>query len=654
LQAVAVAFAALLLGFLVVDALSPAARIDLWTRLGLSFTGVVGLSLVLMLAHVATGGRLLSRPVAVRLVVSALALVLLAVKVTRAHREGASKASLRELAGMLLLVALGISVWCSPVLRMMPIGHIGDQNLHMGWANQIANGQSVPTAALSGDIPNYYPWLFHGLATTLSHFVRGGTAHHAQAPLFVLQVAGAVLTSYALGRRLTGRSWTGAATAIFVALSGGLGYFLLSRPDFVYDPRAEGGRAALRYGGDLLYRRSYNLSFHNFAPVFPRDVAYVLTFAFLLLLVVGLERGSVRACAAAGVVLGFVALTGAETFIVGVGVALGVSSLSTTIGRGRTAAALLLPAFALWSLWIVPLAINYARLGGFRNTASPLVTSSPSALLITWGVAAPFAALGALVSRPGRRPGPTYVVLVQLAVALAAVVACRVLPLLLGPGFTTLGRQHRYWPLVHLGVALYGALGLSWLLERVRIRLLRALAVAAVLALAIPSPLLGSWAYPSKLEPPEDLTAAMQAAPLNALSFLDSPPGQRCVIAVPTNIALDVFGYTGHRFVSFPYGLESPTSARVRWRSIYEHVLPPEVRLAALDELIEGPRSARRLHALSRTYGQDKLLARETAEDRWTRLGYRPAPVRLKRETFSAVTLGPCEGAPGRADALPR
>src|SRR5205085_1514602 len=46
------------------------------------------------------------------------------------------------------VVALGLVVWGSPVFRMLPLDHLGDTQLHMGWASQLLNGESTPSGPL--------------------------------------------------------------------------------------------------------------------------------------------------------------------------------------------------------------------------------------------------------------------------------------------------------------------------------------------------------------------------------------------------------------------------------------------------------------------------------------------------------------------------
>lgn len=645
LEAVVIAGGLIAFGYLLAATLLGSRQRDPLLAWGLAFTALLAYVLVLMLLHMITGGRVLGEPALVRGATATLATVLVLVRAVRRRPSPDSRRLARsDVVALAALFVLGLLLWGSPLARMLPVGHVGDQNLHMGWAGQLLNGEAVPSAALTGDIPNFYPWLFHALVAFTAHFTTGGRAFHAQAALQVLQVTGAVLTLYALGRRV-GRGWmTGAAAALFGALSGGLGFVLLRRPDFVVEVRPGGGSGALRYLGDLLYRRSYNLSFHNLVPVFPRDVAFVLTAAFLLLLVSGVITKRLVFFAGAGVVLGLIGLTGGETFIVGAGTAATLSLLISGISRLRVALALFVPTVGLSALWLAPLAVNYLELGGFVNTASPPVALPPLAILGAWGIATPFA-LYALLG--WRREAPDHrwkPLLALLLTAVALVVVSGVVPALFGEGFTTLGLQHRYWPLVHLAIALLAAVGVSRALERVRQKS-RAGAVAVVVVvvgLAIPSPLLASIAFPDKLPPEPTLTDSLLGEARTSLNLLAEEPGAACVLAVPHGRAMRLFGYSGYRFVSFPYSLESPERARIRWRLIYERIRPPSERRADNRVLTRAIGPAHRWESVAQDYGVDRVLVDLRRQDAEALRGHHVIPVNDGYGEAAVVQSGGC------------
>ena len=98
------------------------------------------------------------------------------------------------------LVVAALVLWSYPTLEVFPLHYSPDTRAHMGWAHQLLNGSPTPTAALSGEIPNFYPWLFHAFTALVSLFTPGGNPFDALVPVHFLFVAGVVLGLFALGR----------------------------------------------------------------------------------------------------------------------------------------------------------------------------------------------------------------------------------------------------------------------------------------------------------------------------------------------------------------------------------------------------------------------------------------------------------------------
>jgi len=400
---------------------------------------------------------------------------------------------------------------------------------------------------------------------------------------------------------------------LFGALTGGFGYVLLRGPDVILDPRANDGAAALRYWGDLIATRPYNVAFQNLTPPFPRDVAYVLVVAALLLLVTGLEQRSGGPLVAAGVAVGMVGLTGGETFIVCI-LTVGVLILiATDIGRARLGVLVLLPALATYSLWAVPMAVNYFRLEGFVGTAARPVVLTPLAVLGSWGLVTPFAVFG-LIQRLRRQADPaTKVVLAALVAAVTSLVASAALPLYLGRGFSTLGRDHRYWPLVFLALVPLAALGITELVGPM-VRANRKLGIAFVavtVILAVPSPLLASIALPDERGSPELLERSLKGDPRTVLNLIAPQPGMRCVVAAPVGMSQRVFSYTGYHMVLFRWtpGEVSRNAAHIRWAGIYRRIPDGRERLQAIRVLTGSVPGKARWNEVADAYGVDVVVA---------------------------------------------
>ncbi|MBA3350686.1 MAG: hypothetical protein H0T12_09055, partial [Actinobacteria bacterium] len=388
----------------------------------------------------------------------------------------------------------------------------------------------------------------------------------------------------------------------------------LRGPDVILDPRANDGAAAMKYWGDLIATRPYNVGFQNLAPPFPRDVAYVLVVAALLLLLVGIQERSDGTLLAGGVTVGMVGLTGGETFIVSFLAVVVLAATATEVGRARFGALVLVPALATYSLWAGPMVVNYVRLGGFFGTAARPVVLTPLAVLGSWGLVTPFAFYGLVRRLPCWRTDPgTRVMTATLTAAVTALVASAALPFYLGRGFSTLGRDHRYWPLVFLALAPLAAVGLTELIA-VLDRATRRLGVACaalIVVLAMPSPLLSSIALPAERGSPQVLAESLEGDPGTVLNLVAPRPGMRCVVAAPLGSSQRIFSYTGYRMVLFRWapGEVTRNSAHIRWAGIYSHIPGGFQRLQANRVLTGNTHSKAQWNKAADEYGVDVVVA---------------------------------------------
>ena len=607
LAAAVLALGLLWLGF-GLTGLVPAWRNDLVARWALAVPAVVVLALAMMLVHLATGGAVFQTPVAVRIGMALVAVLLLVRWAVRRRRSRGRASGLRDLAlaiGCSLLVGV---VWGSPVFRMLPLATGGDIAFHTGWTEQLLLGEPTPTAPITGDVPNYYPWLYHALLALVADLTPGGHAYVALGALHLLQTIGIAAALFGIGHLLAGR-WAGAATAVLGAAAGGFGFLLVDGLDLVLDPREDGGVEATRYAGDLLFVRSYNVSFLNLAPPYPRDVAAALLVSVLFVLARAGRSGSRGEYVLAGALLGLVGLTQTDAFAVGLLIAVGVAVLAPRGRRLRTGAAILVPAAAVFALWAVPIAVSYVRLGGFVDTTLVPPTELPAwAILGAWGIVTPLAAVGgARAARSFGDPG-MRVVVATLAAGAVAVVASSFVPVLLGEGFETVGRAHRYWPLLALPLTLLAGLGAHYIGARVG-RWARPAAWAfatCVVALALPSPLIASLALPSELRTPPKLRRALEGDRQQPLNVLARYGDGVCSAAVPSPGS--VFPYTGYRFLLYGHPDVRENAARIRWADIYEEIIPEAQRALDQELLMSGTATPEQFLAIVERYGLDFVI----------------------------------------------
>ncbi len=321
-QSLLVAGAGFAFGYLLVSTLIP--RVSRVVRWALAFPALFAFALACMGVHIVTGGWLFSSPWAVRIVTFASAVACVVLR--RRHRSADETEGRADAWAALAVVVIALFVTSTPLFRSLPLPADPDIQLHMGWSAQLLNGESTPSAPITGDVPNYYPWGWHGLVAFLSAFTPGGHPMFVLGPLQLLQVAACALGLFALGRVLTERWIGGVGAALFGAFGGGLGFFALRSMDVVMFAEDD-----LTYGGDLLFWRSYNASMHNLPPPYPRDIAFALFIAFLVLGAAAYKERTRWPLLGAGVVLGMLGLTGGEAFIVA-----GTASLALRSGPRRS------------------------------------------------------------------------------------------------------------------------------------------------------------------------------------------------------------------------------------------------------------------------------------------------------------------------------
>ncbi|MDP8957437.1 MAG: hypothetical protein M3N24_10860 [Actinomycetota bacterium] len=621
-------------GYLIVDALVSRRRMDGISKWALAFPAVVAFSFVLMVVHIASRGRILSNPWLVRAVTTLVAAALLGRRLAR--RENRGTISKNDLVAAVAVVAAALVVWGTPVLRVVPlVPASADTRWHMGWASQLMNGEPTPSALVTGAVPNYYPWLFHSLVAFVAAFTPGGRAFHTLGPLQFVQVAAAALALFAIGRTV-GRSWiAGAATALFGSMAAALPIALIERVDAViHTPRTGGPRG------------TYNASYNNLAPPLPRDLGYTLLLAFTLLLIAGLLERHPALLLGAGISLGLAGLTSAEFFFAGLGVAALTIVAPGDVSRFVLGVSVLAPAIALFAVWLVPLMASYVRLGGFVNTTGvgPIILS-PVGILLSWGLVTPLAIYGVVRWVPAHRVDAGARVLTALVVSAGVLVlTSSLIPRLLGPGFMILGRSTRYWPVLHLSVALFAGLGAAELIERTAAwHGVAAVGMAALLVgLALPVPVNATMEITRSGTESSPLGSALLGGRSNYLTEIGRHGRARCVVAAPGSLPLLIFSYTGYRHVAYT-GLRRHTGnfARIRWRDIYRYIPSDSQRLAANRILTRGARP-RAWRNVAREYDVDVVVGARADADRLQRLMSTQRTAPITTNGFAVFSVSSC------------
>jgi hypothetical protein len=603
-QAVLVAAGLLGLGYLIADAALRRSDADVLTRWALAFPAAAGFGLLTTLVHVATRGAVLSSPAIVRGVTAAVAVALLAEKLLRARRAPTSGRVVGWTA--VAVVALAVAVWGQPLLRLFPLGPpIADLGWHAGWTAHLLNGLATPTAPITGDVPNYYPWGFHGILAFVSHLTPGGGAFRGLGPLHLAQVTGVALGLFALGRQVAGRWLGGVSVALFGSLAAGLGAMAFAFRGLLDRTPQSGGP-----------RLTYNAAFHNLAPPLPLDVGLAFLLSALLLASIGVTRDGRGWFAAAGASLGAAGLVSAESFFVGLGVALLLCLPAGPVPRRWRAAALFGPALALFAVWLVPLAASYVRLGGFVNTTILNAPDpSPFEVVLSWGWMIPLAVWGLVRWAPrARAEAPARVPLALVAAGALLLVASAAVPALLGEGFMVLGRARRYWPLLHLALSVYAGLGAADLVGGLARRPAAIAAAAVALALTLPVPVRVSYRLASQTPRSPAVEGALLGGPDEVVSLVARAGHRSCVVAAPSRLTVPIFTVTGYRLVLYGTGAgrRAGNTARIRWRDVYETIPPESERVRANEQLVNGGANVR---TWIETFGVDLIVAEPGAPE---------------------------------------
>ncbi|MGH2700206.1 MAG: hypothetical protein ACRDJ2_00350 [Actinomycetota bacterium] len=637
IQALVIGSLGLFFGYLVVDALARLFRIDLdatasWGLAPFGFTAVVT---ALTLVHIATAGAIFSNTRLTQGVLLGVAVAAAATRfVRRRPRSTEREANLLIRWMPLLLVILAYVLWTSPVFELLPQSFNGDTTAHAFRASKFLTGESTPSPPLTGDIPNDYPYLFHAEAATFARVTPGGRILHAYGPLQVFFAGGAVLALYALGREL--RRWTsGFFLALFGALTGGFGWVISRSPELIID--VHNLSQAGKYLGDFLVKRSYNVTYANLAPPFPRDLSYALFGCFLLLLIMGLKRKSVPLLIGAGVTTGMFGLTGGEAFFT----AMGISVVVIAIGAYRRfflVLALLVPAVGLYACWAVPIVLNYLEFGGFEDLSANPVSLTPLLILGSWGLTTPFALYGGFRALPEVKSSiEARIMLIAVVVPAVAVLGTSLAGSTLPEGISTLGRPHRYWPMFYLGLALSASIGAALFAEWLgRLRwYVAATASLIIVAISGLSPLISSLQYGRQIREQPKLHAALTGDSRTALDIVSPYPQGNCVVAVPPLLSRVMAGYSGYRLVFYKSNPRSP--ARIRWPDL--PLNPPYgKRLKDNQSLVTGAATPARLDRLIQRYSLDIVVTAQQLP---------PAPIYEEFESvkssegYTVVTINP-------------
>ena len=441
--------------------------------------GGVLFSLVLMLGHMATGGRIFGNPWAVPIAAG----VVVSVGFRRRLWPRSVPWVRVAAAGAILFL-----IYVLPAAAAGSGARTGDSPWHFGSTNQLLSGEPVPSGPAPEFGRNAYPWGFHALLATMVRLVPGSNVASAHEAMHVLIVAAIPLSAACLARLIDRRA--GWAAAASVSLVGGFGWISAGGPNFSLSP----SRAA--FGADLVVA-SPNSVYELFPPAIPRELGLALLAAAGVLIGNTLKTRSKGAAVATGVAVGATGLMNVPLLALAfLWLAAGAfadrqgSRKRSIRWQPRIWLLAATTALATVGVWLLPVAISYVQLGGFLDVTPVLGVewALPSAFG-SWGLLFPIAAIGAAVVFGKRADlGPRVVIALWLATLITvglADVRAR-LDWTLGSNATLL-HQGRVWPAAHLVAAALAGVALTAIFDRLRARSTRIAAGSVALVMAVGS-----------------------------------------------------------------------------------------------------------------------------------------------------------------------
>lgn len=518
--------------------------------------GFVVLAAGLMVAHLITGGAVFGTP----FVVPVAALLLL---VGGWRRVGLPRGI--EWPQAAAFFALLLVLFLVPALMGGSSVRTGDPPWHLGWTEQLLEGEPIPTGPAPEYSRNAYPWGWHAVLATLVRLVPGSdplVAHEAMNIVLLLAIP---LAAGCLARRIDARAgWWGAAAASFI---GGFGWIAARGPAFVTSP------TRARFGADLVVA-SPNSLYELFPPALPRELGLIVLAAAAIAIAWARTSGERRVVAAAGALTGAVGLVSVPLFTSAI--AWAVAAWAVSRGPWRHAGLLGGVAAVVFGFWAGPVISSFIRFGGFVNITPQLGKEWDLwTALTSWGLLLPVAIGGVvLCSRLRSLEGRAVLgFLVGTGLLLAFSIARGAFEWKLA-GNATLLHQGRVWPPAHLlGAACGGAalvVGYGWV--RARSRRVAVIAAAGVFVVGGISPALASRALTDVIRGGHDgfSYGSEDLAPDSFVRRAAEVLSPDDLVAVPSDddLAFLLFQFSGCRLAQYDDPRLDRNDLRIRYQAL--------------------------------------------------------------------------------------
>ena len=422
----------------------------------------------------------------------------------------------------------------------------GDLSFHIGWANQLILGKTIPYNFYSG-APNHYPWLFHA---TLGFLAQSGGCSTIESykTMTMLQIIIFMLSPYVLAR-------------------------------YVFQQNKSVGLLAVFYTW-LAYSPSL------FRPSYPRDFSLGMMIASLFLVTKSLNERDKILPISSGICLGILGLLYFNAFVV-LMLSLCVVSIVYFRSRGfekmKVLLSILTTATIVSSIFYVPLLINYLKYGAIIDVEQKLAVSSKifsqlARSIYQGGFIWPLSLIGAVIATRLKRSRFMIAVVAVLVtmIVLQLPPLNSVLPII---GLWTFGLEYsRLLPLLRVLLGSFAAVGLlaafKFVARNQRIFAAIFLLVLLILGaypIARHAPLPGIGTYYIFQDSAEQIKIKNHELldKENIFTVMKKVVTNNDVVFAPVKISRKIWVLTGTDVVWVPRN-------RIRWKGVFETKLIPQ------------------------------------------------------------------------------
>jgi hypothetical protein len=368
---------------------------------------------------------------------------------------------------LLILFSLVLLIYCLPIIcsRGGMVWIRGDMKTHITFISQILLGRRVPSKSYQG-IPNLYPWLFHAIMAYIANIYKSFGFNQIKSVFLAYNTI--EITNIFLGylslKELAGLIFPKNKTrqrllVLLTIFSGGLG--------FIFD----------RFGdslilGDIIFNHPYVSAPIFVAPVWPRHLSYTLYLCTLYTIFkLQSKSDNFAETILLGLLLGIGAIIQSIPYII-VSAVLGTIMLLDIL-KGKLNKKIfyaLIISVIIISPWGIPFLISSIKSGTASTTVMEPIDLNIVELGITLGVIGFFLVYGLYSEWKTGFDSHKYKETVNIfSIIFIILIILSITNSSLGMGinffYVPILRQHKYWSMFYIFLAIYATIGLDKILE---------------------------------------------------------------------------------------------------------------------------------------------------------------------------------------------